>query len=124
MPVNKSTSKVRVTKLFGAGATSGLADPKVHMQVKHGISDMWIKTLDSGNYQVGLALSSGGSVVAKSYPHDLSIDEDVAEYFGWPTADGSVTLGHSGVYEGGVPIGTNNKMVYMGGDGAAGVHTY
>lgn len=115
MPANKSLNKVRVTRLFGTEAAVGLVEPAVHMQVRHGIDTRWIKTLDSGNYQVGLALASGGTVVAKAYPHDLACSTGVADYFGWPGSNTSVTLGHSGTHVTGtddVTVGT-----YLKGDG-------
>lgn len=120
MPTNLSLNKVRVTRLFGTEATVGLTDPKVHMQVKRGIDTRWIKTLDSGNFQVGLAMSSGGGVVAKAYPHELACSTGVADYFGWPAGAGSYKFTHnsthsvgtetlgSGTYHDGV--GTPNRF--------------
>jgi len=97
MPANKSSNKVRVTRLFGAGATVGLTDPEVHMQVRYGAEPRWIKTLGSGNFQVGLSIESGGAVIAKAYPHDLTCSTGVADYFGWPSDAESTSFGHGGV---------------------------
>jgi hypothetical protein len=116
MPVNRSTSKVRVTKLYGTDSCSGLIDPMVDMNVRHGTESRWIKALDSGNFQVGLALASGGAVIAKAYPHDLKVSETVAQYWGWPTSTGSVTAGHSGVFPNGVPQGIGSGMAMADGD--------
>lgn len=117
MPTNKSTNKVRVTRLFGAGATVGLTDPRVHMKVKHQSQDRWIVGLDSGNFQVGLALSSGGAVIAKAYPHTLTVPTGTAAYFGWPAGNQSVTYGHSGVFPQGIPVGAVSGMYYLDGTG-------
>jgi hypothetical protein len=117
MPANKSSNKVRVTRLFGGGATAGYADPKPNMKVKHHAQDRWIVGLDSGNFQVSLSLSSGGAVMAKAYPHALTVPTGTAIYFGWPTAPGSVTLGHSGVFPNGVALAVGSGMEYMGGNG-------
>ncbi len=116
MPANKSLNKVRATRLFGAGASVGLTDPKVHMQVKHASQTRWIKTLDSGNFQVGLALGSGGAVIAKAYPHDLTCSTGVASYFGWPASNTSTKFGHSGTRTSGTDDVTG--MEYFDGDGS------
>jgi hypothetical protein len=115
MPVNKSTNKVRVTRLFGAGATVGFVDPQVNMRVRNGIDSRWIVALDSGNFQVSLGLASGGAVKAKAYPHDLTIDAPQASGFGWPAGTGSTTLGHNGTHS----IGTDDPtdIYVLGGDG-------
>src|SRR5262245_26646011 len=98
MPANKSENKVRVVSLFGVSAPLGVMDPAVHMKVRYGQDNRWIKTLDSGNFQVGLALASGGAVIAKAYPHDLIVPSGTAAYFGWPSGGGSVKHGHKGVF--------------------------
>lgn len=110
---NKSTNKVRVTRLFGAGATVGLTDPKVNMKVRVGIDERWIVGLDAGNGQVSLAPASGGTPTMKAYPHDLACDTGVASYFGWPAGSGSTTFGHGNPPDFGADA--QNTMVYTKG---------
>jgi hypothetical protein len=116
MAFNKSENKIRVAQRLGFGVV-GLMDPAVDMNVHFGIDSRWIVALDSGNFQVGLALASGGTVCAKAYPHMLMIDTPTASGFGWPNiANEPVGFGHSGVFPGGVPVGVGSGMYYQGGD--------
>ncbi len=106
---NKSSNKVRVSKGKGSGAIFGLMDPAVNLRVQHGIQTKWIKSLDSGNFQVGLALTSGGTVTAKAYPHELTADLVDASGFGWPTASTVVLFGHHGSFPSGVNFQINSS---------------
>lgn len=117
MAVNKSSNKVRVNRLFGGSDARGMMDPHVDMLVKNGIDSRWITTLDSGNYQVGLALASGGTTIAKAYPHNLVIDEPVASGYGWPTSTDCILFGHSGAFPSGVPEALGTGMFYESGAG-------
>jgi hypothetical protein len=115
VPTNKSSNKVRVQRTPGTDSTLGFADPKVDMSVRHGIDSRWIVSLDSGNLQVGLAATSGGAVLGKAYPHELTVTSGVASYFGWPTGAGGVTQGHGPQ----ITLGTEAPKtgVYLRGDG-------
>jgi hypothetical protein len=121
MPFNRSEQKIRVVHTHGTGSAIGLMNPKVDMNVRHGNDLFWIESLDSGNFQVGLALSSGGAVVRKAYCHEITLDDTIAPYFGFPNgANNPVKLGHSGIFgpPNGVPDDVNtNSMSYLGGDG-------
>jgi hypothetical protein len=122
MPANKSTNKVRVTKLFGGSHPLGYMDPKVNMRVKYGQQPLWIVGLQSGNYTVDLALSSGGTAVRRAYPHDLMVDVVDASGQGWPTGGGSVKQAHGVTWPNGVSVGVGSGTSYLGGDGT--VHTF
>jgi hypothetical protein len=88
-------------------------NPAVHMQVRHGQDPFWIVALQSGNYTVDLALTSGGAPVRRAYPNDLMVDEPVASGFGWPTTGGSVMTHRVGQ----TPVGNINGGAYLGPDG-------
>lgn len=118
MAENVSENKVRVTHLLGSEAIVGWMHPEVHMRVHIGIDTRWITALDSGNFQVSLAKSSGGTAVQKAYPHQLVIDAPVASGFGWPTIDGCVVFGHnSGIRASGLPVADDSSLVYLKGGG-------
>ncbi len=118
MATNRSLNKIRVTRLFGAGAAKGLLDPQVNMLVKHQQDPRWIVGLDSGNYQISLALASGGAACAKAYPHECYIDEPVASGYGWPTSDDSVLFGHDGgINASGPPVIQGTGMWFVDGGG-------
>lgn len=119
---NKSTNKVRVSRLFGTDATVGLIEPAVDMQVRRGVDDRWITALDTDHGQVTLASTSGGTNYTKAYPHELCCTTGVADYFGWPDATTSVEFGHSGVSSSGVEDLT--KGWYNDGDGPIQSFTY
>ncbi len=119
MPLNKSENKIRVTRSPGMDCVLGFMDPHVNMKVKFGIDFRWITGLDSGNFQVGLALASGGTTIAKAYPHQLIIDAPVASGYGWPTTGGSHKFTHeSGIGASGPPTALGNHMVFLKGDGS------
>ncbi len=122
MAANKSENKIKVTKLFGGGGVQGGMDPKVNQRIKRGQQSLWIVGLDSGNFQVSLALTSGGTAIAKSYPHEIFIDVTVASGWGWPTGGGSIGQGHSGVFPNGVPVAIGSGTSFQSGDGT--VHTF
>lgn len=116
---NKSSNKVRVTKLFGGGGILGLMDPVVNLKVKYGTETRWIKALDSGNFQVSLAISSGGAIIAKAYPHDLQANVVDASGFGWNSASAgntTVLFGHHGVFPSGVTVIPSSGMWFDQGN--------
>lgn len=119
MPPNKSLNKVRVTSLFGTESNNGLTDPAVGMPVRNGSTPGWIVALDSGNFQVSLALASGGIPVTKAYPHELRVTTGAANFFGWPSGQGDVVFGHLAIFANGTPVTAPNKMTYMSGSGPA-----
>src|SRR5262245_45817883 len=101
MPANKSSNKVRVTKLLGGTGFIGLMDPKVNMQTNQGK----ILSLDSGNYTVVVGRGTG-NFKQKFYPHDLFVTQAHATgVHAFPTGDGSVVFGHKGVFPNGIPPG-------------------
>lgn len=123
MPVNRSTNKVRVTKLFGSGAdnTIGLMDPAVNMRVKRGIDTRWITAVNADKSLASLAQTSGGTVVAKAYPHELTIDSGNVAEFGWPSVNTAVALGHDGVFPNGVPVARPSGITFFDGEGVPSV---
>jgi hypothetical protein len=126
VPTNFSEQKVRVTANLGVSDPLGVTDPRVHMRVRYGTEERWIVGLASGNFTVDLALSSGGTAIAKAYPHDLIVPSGPlnghAAYFGWPTGNQSVKAGHKGVFANGVPSIPGSGTSYLGGDGLT--HTF
>lgn len=129
MATNRSSNKTVVTKLFGGGGELGGMDPQNNMKVKHGQDTRWITAsgsnttaypLGSGtDILVSLAMTSGGPQIARAYPYQLQIDVTVASGFGWPTAGGSVGIGHSGIWRNGVPnvMASGNQFNFMSGAG-------
>jgi hypothetical protein len=118
MPANRDQNKIRVFSVYGVSSPLAMMDPLVNMKVRRGIDDRWVVGLDSGNFQVSLALASGGAVVAKAYPHELMLNSGQAAYFGWPNGgSGIVTRGHKGVFPNGIPVGVGSGTTYQGGDG-------
>lgn len=104
---------------WGNSAVLGKIWPIVDMQVKFGENETrWIRSVDSGNYQVELAMTSGGAVVGKAYPHMLYVSQTVANYFDWPNTN-SVLAGHSGT----PPVGNSSYIHYLKGDGTIGQAT-
>lgn len=118
MAANKAENKVRVTKLFGVSHPLGVIDPKVGMQVKHGVDTLYISALDSGNFQVSLSNLATGVAVRKAYPHDLMCHINVATgTYSYPTGDGAHAFGHSqGILAGGSPLIPGSGAAYLGGD--------
>ncbi len=94
MPVNKNLNKIRVTRAHGTDVVLGYMDPDLHMQVRFGIDSRWIRAMDTGNFQVSLAKTSGGTEVAKAYPHQLLVDVTVASGYGWPAGGHVVPFTH------------------------------
>lgn len=120
MPINRSENKVRVTKLFGAGATVGWCDPKVGMTTDRGP----VLALDAGNGQITVGVGSGNTA-QKFYPHQLNISHANATGVGdawsaaFPTGVGCVAFGRTTA----VPIGIGSGMAYVKGDGSVRVYS-
>lgn len=89
-------NKIRVSACPGSDSFLGLMTPVVNMRVMFHGQEMYITSLDTGNYTVNLSFTQGGTEVAKAYPHQITISETYASspYFSWPSGDGSVKSGH------------------------------
>lgn len=120
MPLaNYSENKVRVVWKKGYSHPLGLINPVSGMLVDYGISPYYIVALDSGNFQVRLALTSSGAIVKSAYPHDLSVTLAVASGdYGYPNSNGSKMYGHNaGILLDGSPVGIGTGVAEMTGNG-------
>jgi hypothetical protein len=118
MAYNRSSNKIRVVEVFGTGSTVGYLNPAVGMKIRHNNETLWVKTLASGNFTVGLSLTNGGAVCRTAYPHDICIDTPTASGYGWPNGiNNPVALGHSGVWPNGIPVAIGSGVSYMTGAG-------
>jgi hypothetical protein len=117
MATNKSTGKVRVSKILGSEGTIGLIDPKQFMHVYYGQQQWWIKASGTGrNHDLcDLVSASGGTkVVHQAYPHDLILMSGIAVgSFNWPNNSTDIQFGHrlQPAY-----LANNGSGDYQGGD--------
>lgn len=112
-----ASTNVRVTKILGGGGAIGEMLPRPNMVTNQGT----IVGLDSGNYLVSV---SGANVrtLTKYYPDQLWVNYSHATgVWSWPTGDGSVVYGHSGVFPNGVPLGMRSGLYF---EDQAGVHVF
>lgn len=113
MPTNYSQNKVRVTRLFGAGATVGWIDPKVGMVTQQGT----VTAIASSGQSILVSVSGDGvGLVTQYYAHQLLVHQSQATgLFSYPTGDGSVAFGRNGVWANGVPVIPGTGMYYKEG---------
>lgn len=90
--------KVRVVTAYGSSAL-GEMDPKVNMVVDAGT----ITSVSLPNVEVSGV--SAGVTTTTYFPAQLNILQSHASgVWSWPSGDGSLVFGHSGVFPNGVPL--------------------
>lgn len=121
MPLaNYSENKVRVVLKRGQSHPVGLINPVSGMPVAYGISNYYIVALDSGRFQVSLALTPTSGIVKKAYPHDLTVEYATATgvAYGYPNSNGSKVYGHNqGILLNGSAVGIGTGVAEMTGKG-------
>lgn len=107
--------KVRVTNLFGGGASIGWIDPKVDMETDQGkitaISDNIVTLTTGDHYQGGAGRQEYADKLFVLYSH-------VTGVWAFPTGDGSMYLSRTGEFPNGTPVIQNTGCAVMldGGD--------
>jgi hypothetical protein len=129
MPANLSDGKVRVTALFGAGASRGWMDPKLNMVTNKG-TICTITGEGPGGSGASIIGVSGNGVGRLTYVYPYQLEVQMSEATGnwsYPTGDGSVQFGHQGVFPSGVSQAAGTGMYYKEGidtDANNGVFTF
>lgn len=118
-----NANKIRVFKGYSVTHPHGVIDPIVDMPVRHGIDDLNIISVDSGNYTVNLGTGIGTDIIRKAYTADLMLTLDNATgTYSYPTGDGGYSYSHKqGAYSSGPVSAINDSGVYSGGDA---IHTF
>lgn len=113
-----NANKVRVFKGYSVSHPHGVINPIVGMPIRHGIDNLNIISIDSGNYTVNLGTGTG-PVTRKAYTHDCMLSYDNATgTYSYPTGDGGYSYSHKqGAYASGPVSAVGNSGVYAGQDG-------